>query len=250
MGSSLQPGPFLQGKQADVAITPGVYDFTDDALVLSGEILAFYHDWDAFMVDLPNLAAGPVDPTMGIHDAVLLPEIANETQLATLPELDTVVTEMSSAFSLLNIAIGFAPAAAWTNPSTPFVPPDPSATILVPTIPLTNFNPSITGVIGGPPGPGSATVALSNLTRVGSLSFTVGDTFLVNVKGPPNQPVAVDGILNGAPFARNTVGTTDAAGNFALSGTEGPAAVGSWIENWYVGGVLVQTFNFIVSPGS
>ena len=249
MGSSLQPGPFLMGTQADVTIAPGNYGFTADAEALSGELLGISADWDSFVGDLGILAAGPADPTLGIDDGALLIELANEGSRATLPELTIVIDDLSTADSLLGIAIGFAPTAAWTNPTMPFVPPDPNATIVVPTIPLGDFNPNITGIVGAPPGTATRTVTLQNLTRVGSLAFVVGDTFLATATGNPGDSVSVDGILNGMDFGQNVLGTILPSGVYTLSGVEGPDAVGSWVENWYVGGVLVATFSFIVSPG-
>lgn len=245
---SLQPGPFLIGIPDGWPFKSGTYDFTDDAEQLGGELSVTADGWGAFIDDLANLAAGPADPTLGIDDALLLQEIANETQLATLPDLEIVFEALDTAGSLLGIALGFAPAAAFVDPTMPFVPPDPNATIVVPTIPLTAYNPTITGVVGGPAGPTLPYVQLSNLTRVGSLNFVVGDSFFVHVNGPPNQPVAVDGVLNGVDFGQNVLGTTDGNGIYSLSGVEGPDAIGSWVENWYVGGVLSQTFSFLVSP--
>lgn len=246
----LQPGPFLQGTQADVAITPGYYDFTDDALGLSSELGALSADWNAFMVDLPVLAAGPLDPTLGIDDTGLMIELANETNLATLPNLDTAMEAFSVADPLLGIAIAFAPAAAWADPTMAFVPPDPTQTLLVPQIPLGDYNPTITGTVGAISTGIIPTITLQNITRVGSLAFVVGDTFLLNVVAAPGQAVSGDGIFNGVDFGTQEFGTADANGLFVLTGVEGPDDVGSWLQNWYLDGQLVQTFSFIVSPGN
>jgi hypothetical protein len=248
--SPLQPGPFLQGSQADVAIAPGNYDFTDDAIGLAGQLAQISADWDAFMVDLPILAAGPADPTLGIDDAAILNAIANQEAIASFPSLDAIVAAVDTTDTLLGIAIAFAPAAAWTNPTTAFVPPDPNATILAPTVPIGDYTPNITGIVSGAPSPTLPSITLQNITRVGSLNFVVGDTFLLTVAANPGQVVSGDGIQNGVDLGTAVFGTTMADGTFSLSGVEGPEEVGSWLQNWYLDGQLVQTFSFIVSPGN
>lgn len=244
----LQPGPFLQGSQADVAIPPGNYDFTDDGLALAAQLQAIASGWDSFFLDLGNLAAEPLDPTLGIDDAALIGEIAYEQGIATLPVIDAIVTAISSTDLLFIAATSFAPMAAWTDPTLPFVPPDPTQTIVVPTVPLGDYNPVINANVGGPASGAPPSVTLQNTTRVGSLNFVVGDSFLVNVIGTPGQAVSVDAVFNGVDLGMTQMGTTDSQGNFGLSGVEGPAQVGGWLENWYVGGQLVATFSFIVSP--
>jgi hypothetical protein len=93
-------------------------------------------------------------------------------------------------------------------------------------------------------------VTLQNLTRVGSQSPVVGDTVLVSVASTPGQQVSVESSLNGVDLGTTVMGTTDAYGNWSTSAVEGPEDVGGWVENWYVGGQLVQSFSFVVSPGS
>jgi len=244
----LQPGPFLQGNVADVAVTRGVYDFTDDALTLAGELTAIYHDWDAFMLDLPNLAVGPADPTLGIDETSLLDEIANETALAEFPDLDSIANSLGISNILFAAAYSFAPAAAFSVPTDQFNPPDPNATIVVPQIPVSEYTPDVTGLVGQPATSNANSITLQNVTRVGQQNFVVGDTFQVTVTGAANQPVTLTGSQNGVDFGTANVGSTDGNGNFTLSGVEGPDAVGSWIENWFIGGVLVATFSFIVAP--
>ena len=244
----LQPGPFLQGSQADVSIPPGNYDFTDDALTLSSQLRAIAVGWDSFLIDLEDLALEPVDPTFGIDDAALIGEIAYEQTLAALPALDTVVAAMNVVDPLLTAAVAFAPAAAWTDPTAPFVPPDPTQTIVVPTVPLGDYDPLITASVGGSPGGSLPSVTLQNTTRVGSANFAVGDTYLVNVVATAGQQVSVDAVFNGVDLGTTGIGTTDSRGNLAISGVQGPDQVGGWLQNWYVAGQLVATFSFIVSP--
>lgn len=247
---SLQRGPFRQGSAADVSTGSGYYDFTYDAIALAGELNATAAGWDPFISDLALLAAGPADPTLGVDDAALAISIAAGQRLATLPNLDAVIDAFNVADPLLAIAIGFAPAAAWSTPTAPFAPADPTQTLLTPTIDQGGYNPSVTGVVGGVSTSARPAVTLQNLTRVGELNFVVGDTYLLNVFGAPGQEVSVDGQHDGVPFPRAVFGTTDPQGNYGVSGIEGPDAIGGWLENWYIGGQLVETFNFIVSPGN
>lgn len=244
----LQPGPFLQGSQADVAIPPGNYDFTDDALTLGSQLGTIAIGWDDFLNDLEDLALEPVDPTLGINDAALIQEIAYEQTLAAMPALDAILTEINTTDLLFIAATAFAPAAAWTDPTASFVPPDPTQTIVVPTVPLGDYDPFITSSVSAPPGGSLPSVTLQNTTRVGSPNFVVGDSFLVNVVATAGQQVSVDAIFNGADLGTAGIGTTDSRGNLAISGVEGPDQVGGWLQNWYVAGQLVATFSFIVSP--
>ena len=244
----LQPGPFLQGSQADVAIPPGNYDFTADALTLGSQLGTIAIGWNSFLTDLEDLAQEPIDPTLGIDEAGLIQELAYEQGIADLPALDAVLTAINTTDLLFIAATSFAPAAAWTDPTLPFVPPDPTQTIVVPTVPIGDYNPLINSTVGGAPGGSLPSVTLQNTTRVGSLNFVVGDSFLVNVVATAGQPVSVDAVFNGADLGKAQMGTTDGQGNLALSGVEGPDQVGGWLENWYVGDLLVSTFSFIVSP--
>ena len=87
-----------------------------------------------------------------------------------------------------------------------------------------------------------------------SPNLLVGDTFQILVNGPPNQNVAVSQFSNGSETpdtdAPYVVGSTDSNGNFSLSGAEGATNVGSYIQNWYVGGQpLPPVLTFVVSSG-
>lgn len=82
-------------------------------------------------------------------------------------------------------------------------------------------------------------------------AFTVGDSWQLEITGPPNQPVWV--AANGA--APVQLGTTDANGNFSDSKQIGPGDTGNWGENWYVGpdvatGVYVGSLSFVVNAAA
>lgn len=246
----LAPGPFRPGAQSSVAIQPGTYDFTSDALTLAGQLQGIASGWDAFLFDLADLATQPADPTAGFNYGAMLVGVQTGQQLATLPSLDGAMQAATTAGALLSIATSFAPAAAWTNPTAPFVPPDPTQTIVVPTIPIGEYNPTINGSVGGGAAGGPATVSLSNLTRVGSTNFFVGDSFLITVVASGVQQISVDGYFNSVPLPYLLLGSTDSQGDYALSNVMGPDNVGAWLENYYVAGQLIATFSFIVSPAS
>jgi len=83
--------------------------------------------------------------------------------------------------------------------------------------------------------------------RGGQLSFTssrggtalqVGDTWLVAITGAtPNSPVTVSGSGNTGTFGATSMGSTDSNGNYSKSGAVGTGELGSWSEQWAVGGV-------------
>lgn len=246
----MQPGPFRQGTQADVTLTPDVYDFTDDGLFLSAQLQSIASGWDSFILDLGDLANDPPDPTFGFNYGSLLAALSSQQQIASFPSLDSLITASQTGNVLLTIATSFAPAAAWTDPTAPFVPPDPTQTIVVPEIPIGSFNPTINGTVSGGGVASTATVTLSNLTRVGSKNFVVGDSFLITVVAGPDQEISVDGYFNGATLPYLLLASTDSAGQYALSAIMSPENAGAWIENYYVQGQLIVTFSFIVSPAT
>lgn len=82
-------------------------------------------------------------------------------------------------------------------------------------------------------------------SRGGTLVYP-GDTWTVTISGAsPNLPVQVQGGKNGASNT-TPMGSTDSAGNFSLSGRFTQDDIGSWVENWSVGGRGSGSFNFTV----
>ena len=93
----------------------------------------------------------------------------------------------------------------------------------------------------------AATVLITNLTGPSNAAFVVGDSWRIVISGAPNQPVCMTGTFNGLPTG-GTFGSTDASGNFSLSGLMTSAVVGNWRETWYVGGVqATQVVSFAVA---
>src|SRR5271166_2767740 len=76
----------------------------------------------------------------------------------------------------------------------------------------------------------------------------VNDNFQLTVHGAPNQPVVVVQTSNGVTSAPYRFGTTDASGNFIVSGSQPQSNVGSYLQQWSVGGVpAAPELSFIVT---
>jgi hypothetical protein len=114
------------------------------------------------------------------------------------------------------------------------------------------------GVPLGNPQPYTSSVApIASATKGGQLSFTssrgstslqVGDTWLAAITGAsPNSPVTVSGSGNAGVFGATSMGSTDGNGNYSKSGQVGTGEVGSWSEQWAVGGVPSGSVSFTVS---
>lgn len=89
---------------------------------------------------------------------------------------------------------------------------------------------------------------LSFTTSRGGNALQVGDTWLVAITGAtPNSPVTVSGSMPGGSFSGTSMGSTDSNGNFSKSGSVGTGEIGSWSEQWAVGGVSSGSVSFTVS---
>lgn len=244
----LQPGPFLQLSAADVGVEPGVYDFTDDALVLEAELNDIAAGWDSFFLDAGNFAAEPWDVELATDLDGILGEVISISASLPGPNMDSAFDGWFTAQDMLTAATAFAPAQAFLgDPGEAFTPPDTS-TIAVPTINPNIYAPAPNQTIGtAVSGPGPS-VALLNTTRVGTQSFTVGDKFWVLINGSPGQDVSVNSTLNGQDLPPVDYGPIDNTGQMNITGTIGPESVGGWSEQWFIEGNLFGSFNFIVSP--
>lgn len=246
----LAPGPFVQAPPSDVAVQPGVYDFTDDALQMVAQVQSNLSGMDDFISDLTLLASDPLDDLLDGSLDQIVAGIGAGLGMASLPSIDTAAASYGLADSQLTIATGFAPAQAWLDPPGPFIPPTGALDITPPVVPAGaftpgNYLPASAGV------PGAPTVQLLNTTRVGQSTFVVGDNFsLIGTGGNPGQTVTVDGVVNGQDLGLSTIATLDATGSFAVQGTMGPTNQGAWQEYWYFDGVLVANLNFLVTQGN
>jgi hypothetical protein len=90
----------------------------------------------------------------------------------------------------------------------------------------------------------SGLVSLTDLSNPGK--FYVGDTFVVRISGaPPNSPVAVQAKGNTV-----SMGQTDSTGAWSHQSVWQSGDIGSWFENWIVGGSGVGILSFTVSAAS
>ena len=89
-------------------------------------------------------------------------------------------------------------------------------------------------------------VTLENLTSGQSSSFNVGDQWRLTISGPPGQPVAGAAQQSGRNLGVSNYGSTDSSGHLVLTGTMTADTVGSWSEQWTVGGRPVGSVSFVV----
>ena len=144
------------------------------------------------------------------------------------------------------------PPGAVCGPSNPQY--GPSSTLLYP-----NVNVSATWSGNAAPASQAAAAATQAAGGTGSLVFSTphnggplypGDAWTIKISGAaPNSPVAVTGNSSPATYGTNVttpMGTTDASGNWSLSGKIDASSIGQWYENWSVAGNSVGSFSFQV----
>ena len=246
----LAPGPFLLAPQSNVAVQPGVYDFTDDALTLASEINSNLSGWDDFFDDLGLLAADPLDDLVDGPLDEIVTAISVGVFQSQLPDLDSVVTSYATADSQLSIAASFAPLQSWTDPPAPFVPPGSVLNLIPPVIPPGSYTPGTTSPVGSAVPTTPPYVQLLNLTRIGQTNFVVGDTFQIAALGKPGQDVTASATQDGETLPTADYGTLDGNGALGIQGVMGPDNVGAWHEDWFFDGVPVSSFNFLVTPAN
>jgi hypothetical protein len=246
----LEPGPFLQLNPADVAVTPGVYDFTADAEQLQGELNAIGVPWDALILDMVGFSEEPWDVDLGIDLGGML-NLADVYGASMPPAtLDDAVSGWFTAQDMLTAATAFAPAQAWTDPGAPFTPPDSALTLAAATVNPEAFVAAANFTVGGVSQIGDRQVSLENLTRVGSQNFVEGDQFQLLAFGSSGDDVQASGTLNGADLGTTDYGAIDSTGKMTITGVMGPDVVGVWSQQWYIGGTLLADFNFVVAPAA
>lgn len=244
----LVAGPFTLQPDSAVAVTSGVWDFTPDAAALVLDVAAITDTWADFftVVDSFDIA----DELDTYDDAAVTLAISYLDAWADFPNLDYAETMYSNADSLLGVALAFAPDAAWVDPPAPYVPPGSVLNLTAPTVPVNAFSVTTTGTVGDQSPLTAPGMQLWNFTRVGYANFFEGDTFELVFLGNPGQTVSVGGTFNGATLTVTDMGTIDETGKLGLQGVMGPDVVGAWHEDWYLDGVLLKSFDFIVSPVS
>jgi len=247
------PGPLILQTQSDLTLPDDNYDFTDYAATNLGDVDSILSSWDSFFLDAGVLLDEPADPWPGIDLNAAQDTLGVYSDTEGLLGVSGMLSALGDADLLLSVAIGFAPPEAWVDPTTAFVPPGAAPTLSIPVIPPGAIDFSVTGTVSttsapatGAGGGAAPTVALTNTTAYGNPNFTVGDSFIVQITGAAGAEVATDGTLNGSPLPYSVVGNIAADGTFSLTGTMDPSVVGVWTENWYVGGQLIQSFDFVV----
>jgi hypothetical protein len=99
-------------------------------------------------------------------------------------------------------------------------------------------------VVNGP------VIALKNTTHPAlSPDFIEGDSFQLDIIGPPNEGVTIGGTFNGTQLPVSSLGATDSNGNLAVTGTLQASDVGNWTETVSVNGVNAtpNPLSFIVA---
>jgi len=109
---------------------------------------------------------------------------------------------------------------------------------------------------GGSPGPAAGSTspgglalsfAFTNLTSGDNTNFKVGDRWQIDITGPPNAPVSMNGGRNGENNLHQ-MGVIDSSGRFKLNGQMGQGEIGSWTEAWRVNNQIIASFSFRVQP--
>jgi hypothetical protein len=242
----LAPGPFVQQQESAVPFIAGVYDFAGEVDVDLSGLDTIGAAIDAELVGMALFAGA--DETLIIPEDVdgLVNGVLNTAGSTFLPQLASIDGQSALADFQLLQAINFAPAAAWSDPPGPYVPPTPDLGA-APMISRSDFTAAAGSPIGGAAiGTQSATVQVSNTTRIGQPNFWVGDDFLVTINGAPGADVTLTATFNGESLGTADFGQIPASGIMTLTGTEGPEELGTWHEDWAVDGQLVASFNFLV----
>lgn len=268
-------GPLLLQSSGNVGISTSDYNFAGDVADQLGELDTIPAGWDAFLQDAGILLDQPADPfpDFDVNGAIDLLNAYGDP-VAELG-INALVDALGVADIAFSQAIGYAPAEAWSDPSSPFVPPAPAETIAIPVIPpgalsfsvvgtvaasanATISSPPLVGVGGGttpvgggvPAGSGTPLpgtgAGITNTTAYGSDNYTVGDNWTLSATGGPGEQVYVYSTFNGQDAGGGPVGQIGADRTFTLSGQWGYGDVGVWQKQLYVGSTLVESANFIV----
>lgn len=90
--------------------------------------------------------------------------------------------------------------------------------------------------LGQPCASGQALGATIVNTGAGtSTNFFSGDTWTLTVTGAPNSDVLITALYNNAALPWVQLGTTDANGNFTLTGVMDDGVIGTWEESFQIG---------------
>lgn len=270
------PGPLLLQSQDNVGISTTDYKFAADVANQLGELDTIPAGWDSFLEDATLLMAEPADPYPDVDLDAAMQTLNAYSYADSLLGIEGIVKALGAADIALGSAISFAPAEAWQDSGLPFVAPTAVDPIGVPVIPPGDLVFAVTGTVappattttapttgtvqtppGGVSGGGGAptvgpiinttTVTLLNTSQYGNPNFRVGDEFQVTVLGAAGQPVYVNGVHDYVSAGSAFEGNIGPDGRLVITGTMDYGSVGYWNEQWYVGGVLIQSFDFNVA---
>lgn len=246
-------GPLLLQSGGNVAIVTSDYDFAGYTADQLGDLDTTLAGWDAFLADAGVLLAEPSNPFPDVDiDAAIL-DVATYADPESLLGIDAMVAALGVADISLGVAIGLAPAEAWQDTSGAFVAPGPVETLGVPVIPADAIDFSVTGTVSSGATttiPVNAlpatTVTLLNTSQYGNANFRVGDEWQITVHGPVGQTVYAYAVFQGEDIGGGPQGTIGIDGTLTVRGTMIATQAGVWSEQWWVGSVIVETFNFVV----
>lgn len=101
---------------------------------------------------------------------------------------------------------------------------------------------------GASAGSQAATATFTNLSRPSG--YVVGDSWRIDLTGPPNSPVSVSATQNGTSLGTTPMGSTDANGRASLTGSFASGTVGNWRELFTIGSAPAPLLAFTVTAAA
>ena len=97
--------------------------------------------------------------------------------------------------------------------------------------------------------PQSAPQSAPLSVKLNADGFKVGDRWTITVTGPAHSSVQARAWHNGVDRGTAAMGTTNASGQLVLQGQFDASVVGTWNQEWTVGGRPAGNLNFVVTAG-
>jgi hypothetical protein len=246
-------GPFVLQEQANVQVHQTNYDLTDYTIQQLEWVDFTIQEWDSFLDDAWLVLSEPSDPFPDVDLNAAMDVLDVYSDPAGLFGVANMITALGIADAGLAASIGFAPAEAWTDPTTPFVPPGPPPVLQIPKIPPGAIDFTVTGTVSTPSDPnappvtpGTTSASLTNTTTFGNPNFKVGDEYTILVTGPPGAIVGLSGFVDGSQLPYSEQGKIGSDGTWTLRGRMEPSGVGVWTETIYVDKNAIGSFAFVV----
>jgi len=160
---------------------------------------------------------------------------------ADMEELEGAAEAAAEADAQVIDAYAEVPPETWQPVPAPYTPPvDAGEFLPTPPAPGAPWDVQPTAPLPGGAARVPARVQLTNLTEGGSLRYSVGAEWLLELTGMPLSPVYCSGYHDQVVFGPAGFGVTDELGRFALRGRMTEAELGSWAQSWYVAGELCE----------